>query len=411
MYPNPERQSWQAKPGLALAICAVAALAEGFDNQAMGVAGPGVIREFHLAPDVAGWLFSLGTLGQAVGATLGGYIADRITRKWALVVSLLLLGAGCLGIIVAEGTQSLFAMRAVTGLGLGGALPNFINLATEAVPASQRLRLVTLLMAALPAGGTLAAVTGLAHSMGWSWRSIFVVGGTVPLLVSAVALALPRGSAQKDREAMAAANSSGAGSGPSPLSTLFGEGRAPTTLWLWVGLFFIQLILLLMLNWLPTLLVRAGFSSTQASGAQIGFSIGGAIGGFLIGRLQSSRRQRLGVLTTYLGVAAALATAGLALGDYRTVVLASAVAGLFIIGAQLAMYAAAPLYYPRAIRGTGVGCALAVGRLGSVVGPLFAGFLVAAGGTASTVFLGIEPFVLIAGAAAIALCSRRQAPG
>jgi AAHS family 3-hydroxyphenylpropionic acid transporter len=90
--------------------------------------------------------------------------------------------------------------------------------------------------------------------------------------------------------------------------------------------------------------------------------------------------------------------------------LACGLAGVFIVGAQLILFALAPLYYERSMRGTGVGAAVSVGRLGSVVGPLFASALLAGGATSETVLLGIVPFVIIGGGAALALTWRAGVP-
>ena len=171
-------------------------------------------------------------------------------------------------------------------------------------------------------------------------------------------------------------------------SVLFGERRARTTWMLWGGFFFTQLVLLLMLNWLPSLMVGLGFTGAQASFASMGFNLGGAIGSTALGRLHAGRHRRFWVVLTYAAVVAALI--------------------VFIVGAQLILFALAPLYYGRANRGTGVGAAVAVGRLGSIVGPLYAGALLSGGGGSARVLTGIVPFVAIAGTAAFALCSRPQ---
>ena len=110
-------------------------------------------------------------------------------------------------------------------------------------------------------------------------------------------------------------------------------------------------------------------------------------------------------ITIALLALAAVASHG---GAFPVAMLGSVLAGTFIIGAQLILYALASLYYPRAIRGTGVGAAVAIGRLGSVVGPLFAGSLLASGGRSATVMTSIITFVLVAGAAAFALTWRQQ---
>jgi MFS transporter, AAHS family, 3-hydroxyphenylpropionic acid transporter len=192
------------------------------------------------------------------------------------------------------------------------------------------------------------------------------------------------------------------------LKVLFGNGRASTTALLWAGFFFTQLVLLLMLNWLPSLIVGLGFSRSQASVASIGFNLSGSLGAALLGRLHAGQYRRHWVVATYGGMAAALVAVASVGNVFSIAVLACALAGTFIIGAQLVLFALAPLYYQRASRGTGVGAAVAIGRLGSVVGPLFAATLLASGGGSGLVLIGIVPFVVIGGSAALGLTWRAQ---
>lgn len=385
-----------------LALCGLAALLEGFDTQSMGVAGPRVIAEFHLAPSQAAYIFSSTTLGLFVGAALGGRLADYLGRKRALMGSLLLFGAFSLLTAATTGSTSLIAVRLLTGLGLGGAMPNFIALASENTTGRERLSIVTVIMAAMPFGGAIAALVALGAGIsGWSWRSIFYVGGFAPLLLSIVMALWLR----ESRPGSAADNRDGV---ESVSSVLFRDGRRGTTLLLWTAYFFSQLVLLLMLNWLPTLILAAGFSKTQGSLAAVCFNLGGSAGSFILGRLHAGEHRRRWVAVTYSGMVAALAAVASAGSDFVVAGLACAVAGVFIVGATLILFALAPLYYPTRIRGTGVGAAVATGRLGSVVGPLFAGALLSAGGSSGTVLLSIVPFVLIGGSAAFALTFKRQ---
>jgi MFS transporter, AAHS family, 3-hydroxyphenylpropionic acid transporter len=165
-----------------------------------------------------------------------------------------------------------------------------------------------------------------------------------------------------------------------------------------------------MLNWLPSLIVGLGFSSAQASLASMCFNLGGAIGSTALGRLHAGQRRRLWVVITYAGVVIALGALPAARGAFWLAACLGTVGGIFIIGAQLILFALAPLYYGRATRGTGVGAAVAAGRLGSVVGPLYAGMLFSGGGGSARVLTGIVPFVAVAGAAALALALRPQFP-
>jgi MFS transporter, AAHS family, 3-hydroxyphenylpropionic acid transporter len=392
-------------------VCAAAALFEGFDNQSMGVAAPMLFREFGIAAGQGGIIFSAATLGLFVGAAVGGRVADYVERRRVLAASLLLLGICSLLTATVHGTRWLILVRVLTGLGLGGAMPNFIAMAAEAVDQLRRLAVVTLVMAALPLGGALAGLIALGDRLGWGWRPIFIVGGAAPILLALVLATrswAPKTAWARQPNGLLAA---GCRRVTSLGGVLWGMDRTATTLLLWAGFFFTQLVLLLMLNWLPSLIVGSGFTRAEASLASIAFNLAGSLGAASLGRLHAGARRRLWVLITYGGIAVALvALAGIATvgKDFAVAVLASAFAGVFIIGAQLILFALAPLYYQSADRGTGVGAAVAMGRLGSVVGPLFAASLLAAGARATTVLIGIVPFVLVAGTAAFALTWRRQ---
>jgi len=385
-------------------LCTAAALLEGFDNQSIGVAAPRLIAEFHLSAAQSGVIFSSSTIGLFFGALIGGRVADHIGRKRTLTASLLLFGL-CSLLTAAAGTIDwLFAARLLTGIGLGGAMPNFISLASESTHAERRVSAVTLVMAGMPFGGALAGLMALGAQWGWGWRSIFVAGGATPILLS-----LLMGILLPGRSAQTANVDAGVSSSVEPVpAALFGSGRAWTTVLLWAAFFFTQLVLLLMLNWLPSLIVGLGYTRTQASWASICFNLSGSGGAGVLGLLHAGTRRRLWVAVTYAGMAAALAAVASVGANFQLIALACSAAGMFIVGAQLTLFALAPLYYHAGIRGTGVGAAVAAGRLGSIVGPLFAGGLLAGGGGSAAVLLAIVPFVAVGGGAAFALTWRKQ---
>jgi AAHS family 3-hydroxyphenylpropionic acid transporter len=190
---------------------------------------------------------------------------------------------------------------------------------------------------------------------------------------------------------------------------LFAAGRARTTLLLWTAFFFTQLILLLMLNWLPSLIVGLGFTHGQASWASIWFNVCGSLGAMFLARRHAGSRRRVWVVLTYLGMVVALLAVPAVGKQFSLAALACGLAGGLIVGAQLLLFALAPRYYEPGMRGTGVGAAVSAGRLGAVVGPLFASMLLAGGGTSETVLLGIVPFVIIGGGAALLLTWRQSA--
>jgi AAHS family 3-hydroxyphenylpropionic acid transporter len=397
-------------PSLTLALCGAAALFEGFDNQSMGVAAPMLFRQFSVAPSQAGIIFSAATFGLFFGAAIGGRVADHIGRQKTLTISLLLFGLCSLLTAASASARMVLVARLLTGLGCGAAMPAFISMASESVSATRRLAAVTLVMAALPLGGALAGVMALGDSLGWGWRPIFIVGGIAPIAVALALLVtfhrLPRAGAALLQQA-----STGHASPTMPISTILWAGRARATTLLWIGFFFTQLVLFLMVNWLPSLIIGLGFSRSEASLSSIGFNLAGCLGAASLGRFHAGPRRRLWVILTYGGIVVALLglLAMSALGKVFVVaIIASALAGVFIIGAQLILFALAPLYYSAANRGTGVGAAVAVGRLGSVAGPLLASAVLTAGSGSAAVLAAILPFVILAGAAALGLTWQAQ---
>jgi AAHS family 3-hydroxyphenylpropionic acid transporter len=389
---------------ITLALCAAAALFEGFDNQSMGVAAPRLVQEFALTAGEKGLVFSAAAIGLAIGAAFGGRMADLFGRKRTLVVSLLLFGLFSLLTAHATSATTFFLARLLTGLGLGGAMPNFIALSSEAAHPARRLSAVTMVTAAMPLGGSIAAFVALGDRLGWDWRVIFYVGGIGPIVV---ALLMIRWLPETHRPARDVSLTHVRIDGV--WSTLFGSQRAPTTLLLWGGFFFTQLLLLLMLNWLPSLMIGLGLTTTQASWTSVCFNLSGSIGAVVLARLHAGEHRRMWVILTYSGIALALAILPAVGSTFALIAIACAFAGVFIIGAQLILFALAPLYYDRPVRSTGVGASVAVGRVGSIVGPLFASALLVGGGSSASVLLGILPFVLVSGTAAFALTWRKQA--
>ncbi|MGH7695519.1 MAG: MFS transporter, partial [Gemmatimonadaceae bacterium] len=215
------------------------------------------------------------------------------------------------------------------------------------------------------------------------------------------------------KSARTAARVSGAQPSKRFLSVLFGRGVARTTVLLWIAFFCTLLILYLLVNWLPLLFVNAGYSRPDAAVATIMFNIGGGLGAIALGTLMDRGRKHLVMLASFVGMAAALFALLLAFRSPGVALPIAAAAafgvGVFVIGTQLALYGTAPNYYSTAVRGTGVGAAVAAGRVGSIVGPLVAGSLLGAGGNAASVLTALLPVVAVAAIAAFLLLYRPPA--
>jgi AAHS family 3-hydroxyphenylpropionic acid transporter len=391
------REAGRASPAVTLALCFAAAMVEGFDIQAAGVAARGMGAAFALDPGELGLVLAASPLGLLFGAALGGRLADRVGRKGSLIASVAVFGLFTLGTALSSGGEALLVMRFLTGLGLGGALPNLIALSAEAAARRNRTTLVAVMAAGMPVGGVLAALTGLASG---DWRGVFWIGGAAPLALAALLwLALPE--SRRFQEAKAA------GATRVPLAeALFGQGRALTTLLLGAAFFATLLILYLLQNWLPSLMQDRGFSRPQAAAIQAAFNVGGAAGAMALGWLIDRGARRWVIAGAYAGAAASLLALAAIGSDLTQAALTAGMVGVFVTGSQLALYGLAPHHYATAIRGTGVGAAVALGRAGAVSGPLFAAALVGAGEGAAEVLRALLPVVVVAGAAAVAVTFR-----
>ena len=382
------------------------AFCEGIDLQAAGITAPGIAAELKPSAAEFGTFFSAGTFGLFFGALIGGRLADTIGRKWVLIISVGLFGLFSLLTSLARDVQMLTWARMLTGLGLGGALPMVIALVSENAPIGRQSASVAMVYAATPFGG---ALVSLVSSLTTSdhWRLIFVIGGVAPLLLTPLlmgmlpeSLAFRRlGSAATTQDQSPAAAMPDRGS----FTAIFGPGRALHTVLLWSSFFLGLLLLYLLLNWLPTLLVTDGMTRVQAAGAQIGFNVGGALAAVLIGHLLRGRLRNAAVIVTFVALPALLVTLAESPSRLGLIVSVVFLLGGAVIAAQAFLYAMSPVPYPTSIRGIGVGAAVAVGRIGSIVGPKLGGILKEAGHGPSQLLMDLLPLVMVGSACALAL--------
>lgn len=376
---------------ITVALCFLGALCEGFDVQAAGVAASGISHDFHPTASALGFLFSASGVGLLVGAVSGGHLADRVGRKAVLVASIGAFGAFSLLTSVAPDMPSLTGARLLTGLGLGGAMPNLIALAADASTSSSRNSSVAAAYVGMPLGAAAASLVVFLIPLD-AWRVVFQVGGVAPLIVlPLMVLYLPRSKLATTVVA------SGAPKRAKIPRVLFVKGRALNTLLLWASFFLIVLTLHLMVNWLPFLLVGRGLLKGQAAMAQAGFNVGGAATALWVGTLLDSRRQRTAIIASLAILPVMLYLIAVSPARSELLFGLAVLLGGAILAQQVIVFAVASACYPAAARGTGVGAAVAAGRLGSLAGPLFAASLLAAGRSPSQVLIGVLPIVVVCG--------------
>lgn len=379
-------------PGLIVAICFAIAALEGYDIQAFGVSAPRMAPELGLGPSQLGWAGSAAMFGLAIGALTGGWAADRFGRRPVLTVSVALFGIFSVATALSQSYEALVIARLATGLGFGGAMPNMMAIATEISPPNRRALTTTSMFCGLPAGGAAVALLAQFGGVAVDWRTIFLIGGALPLLLAPVVFFLlpetrPTVAPNVDRRLA---------------QGLFGDKRGLATSLIWLIFALDLLVTYLLLNWLPTLMVAKGFTPQDGAQASFWMNISSVVGALILGWVA----DRVGYRGLMTAVFAALAVALYALSQLSGLgglFIAAGAAGFAVVGGLYILYALAPTYYPPGVRAAGSGAAIAFGRLGSIAGPLIAGELRAAGFGPDQVLLTLVPAAIITALGVFAL--------
>ena len=407
-----------------LLTCAAVLFLDGFDTQAIGYVAPALAREWGLTKGALGPVFSAGLFGLMIGALLLGPLADRIGRKRIIILSTLAFGICALATAFVHDVNALLAIRFLTGLGLGGAMPNAIAMTSEFNPRRRRATMVMIMFCGFSVGAALGGLLAAALIPHFGWRAVFVVGGVAPLLlVPVLALRLPEsvrflaltGRADEEVARLLRSINPMAVFAPAtrfvvqepalpgiPVVHLFRDGRTPVTLLLWVVFFMSLLDLYFLSNWLPTVLNDLGASVSTSAAIGSMLQVGGVIGTFALGSIIDRFSFRALALVYFIAVFAVGAIGQLG-HSIVLVTMAIFAAGFCIVGGQIAANALAAGFYPTPVRASGVGWALGIGRVGSIVGPLVGGMLLTMKWSTGAVFLAAAGAALCAALSAFVL--------
>ncbi len=416
---------------LVIVLCGIVAMLDGFDTQSIAYVAPAIATEWGLAPASFGPVFGAGLLGLTVGAVIFGPMADRIGRRKVIVMSTVLFAVFALLTVTASSLDELLALRFLTGIGLGGAMPNLIALTSEYSPKRLRATMVTVMFAGFPLGSMLGGFVSAYMIPIWGWRSVFFLGGVLPLLAWPVLLLwLPesirflaaKGNQTDSVRGIVRRLVPGGAFAPEArfylpetrhtgfaVGHLFNAGRWRMTLLIWVTFFMNLLVMYFLVNWLPSLLKEAGLPLNTAILGTALLNAGGVIGSVIIARAVDRFNPFTVLAVAY--TAAALFVALSAIQGLSASLLLGSVffAGFGIVGAQLGVNAVVADLYPTAIRSTGIGWALGVGRIGSILGPVAGGMLLAVGWEGHSIVM-IAALPALVAAVAVTLLGRTRQP-
>jgi MFS transporter, AAHS family, 4-hydroxybenzoate transporter len=386
--------------------CVVMAI-EGYDMQLAAFAAPAIIKEWHINKAYFGPVFGFGLFGYMLGATLLGSLGDRFGRKKIIIGGTLWFGIFTLAATQAASITGLLAFRFIAGLGLGASIPTTIALAVEYAPSRSRATTVGILFIGYNIGAAAAGFIAARLIPALGWPSVFYVGGIAPIVLGMILLfVLPEsiGFLALKQNGFADVSAIVAKLRPDlsfergarfvlseekrsgvPVRHLFTEGRAAITLLLWFAYLFSLTGQYFLTSWLPTVLVGSGLSLGHAAETGSAVQIGGAFGGLILCWL-IDKRGILALVASFAIVAPLIVLVPWATVSNFLLMPLAFLIGFCLMGGLTGLNGISGTFYPTYIRSTGVGWALGVGRIGSILGPVLGGILISFNSPNSVLF-------------------------
>lgn len=419
-----------------IGLCFFINMLDGMDVLAISLAAPVLSQDWQIPATQLGRVFSAALFGMALGSIFLAPLADVIGRRKLIMLCLSIITVGMIATAFAQTIPQLYVLRFITGLGVGGILASMATMSAEFSPRRRRNLLVTFVQAGYPVGAAVLGIIVVEGNMlpSFGWPSVFLLAGILTAAVlPMVALWMPESlefllkrqppgalesvngilrrmghdtidelpalpEAQETRSGLAAL-----GSG---VAALFSSEHRRSTLLLWVAFFMAFGTLYFLLSWVPQLGRNAGLPLDRAIYASVVLNLSAFLGMVSLGYL-ADRFGLKRIIIAWLGLAAVLMWGFQAFASPLMIMVAIGLIGFTMEGGFIGIYVAAARIYPTLIRNTGVGWAIGAGRTGAIIGPIFAGWLVAQGlGMGESFRVFAIPLVLAA--AAIFLLRARE---
>ena len=382
-------------------LSALIIIFDGYDLVIYGVALPKLMIEWQLDTLTAGFLGSIALFGMMFGAIIFGSLSDKLesygfSRKKLIILCIFLFSSFTLLCGYASNPQSFGIFRFIAGLGLGGVMPNVIALMTEYAPKKLRATLVSLMFSGYAVGGMFSALLGMWLVPQFGWKIMFILGGLPLLLLPMIWWLLPESidylvrRNKTDRavkilkqidskvsytaETKISLHHDNQESSKTPVKDLFAENRGPITLLFWGSVFMALILVYALGNWLPKLMVEAGYDLSTSLVFLFALNIGGMLGAIGGGYMADRFNLAKVLCTLFFSGAIALFLLSYSLPTF-ILYICIAIAGAASIGGQILLLAYMSQFYSSNIRATGLGMALGVGRLGAILGPILCGWL------------------------------------
>ncbi|QNH01729.1 MFS transporter [Pseudomonas sediminis] len=372
--------------------CSFIMLFDGYDLVIYGSVVPQLMEEWALTPVIAGWMGSAALFGMMFGAVAVGPLADRLGRRRVVLYSMTLASICALATAATWDATSFATTRFITGVGLGGAIPNIVALMNDLAPTARRSRMTTIMLSFYSIGAMISALVAMLIIPRFGWQATFLIGGIPLLFLPWMSRQMPESLhflLEKDKDAARALlkqidpaidhgqvsfEAPQRTSSAAPLSRLFSEGRGLGTVFLWLGFGMCMLMVYGLNTWLPKIMVAGGFPLGSSLMFLVTLNIGATAGALGGGWLADRWGCKPTLMLFFLLAVISLCTLGIKPGPLLLNAMLL-VAGATTIGTLAVIHAFAAQQYPSEIRATGVSWCSAIGRFGAVAGPALGGLM------------------------------------
>ena len=392
-----------------ISICVIINILDGFDVLVMAFTAPALAEEWAIPNSELGILFSAGLLGMTAGSLFIAPYADKFGRRNIILLCLTIISSSMFISTFTESVSQLTIVRTITGLGIGGMLASMNVLVAEYSSSKYQGLSISVLQSSYPVGAIIGGMVSVYLITNYGWQSAFLLGAILSaIMIPVVYFVLPESVDflinNRPKNALTKLNktlhklgyekvtelpriSGTEKQSNNSVKGLFSKGLARSTIVLWSVFFCIMTTVYFVLNWTPKILVDAGLSMEAGISSSVIMNIGGTLGGLLLGVITAKFLPSKVVSVFIATTIVCLVLFGISTTDLNQAMILATLLGFFLFGSMIGLYTLVPNIYQAKIRTTGMGWSIGIGRIGGVLSPLIAGFLLDLSFETSTLFM------------------------
>lgn len=406
-------------PFVVILICFFLNLVDGMDVLVISYTAPLIASSWSVSDDTLGMVFSSGLLGMSLGALLLAPYADNIGRKKIILIGIVIVSIGVLFTGFSINIYQLILLRFFTGIGIGALLATTVSIVSEYSPEKSKDFWISFVLAGYPIGAILAGYISNIIIVNYNWQNVFIIFGVfsaffIPIVYFFISDSDVFFNRDKIKDYSNQINLISSDDSHSKIKqnltskafpavlNLFSKSYFKNTIRLWIAFFFSFICLYFLISWIPKLVTEAGLSLSLGIYSGTVFNLGAFFGIITQGYISTKFGLKNTIFLFLVTTTIIMSLITFFLGS-DIMLLIFAFLGFTIQGGFVGLYSLAARIYPHDFRTTGIGWGIGAGRLGAVLGPLAAGFLIASGLGISINFLVFAIPTLISAIAAYSI--------